>query len=883
MKRVFGAVLCVLFVFIACKNRADSDAEQKKGKTTKSKTEIKSSSTNIVSMSVTSGKETRNFAINNSKDATAILTLPCDHTFDLTAMTLKIAVSKGAKVSPSSEEAQDFSGGKVVQYTVTAEDGTTKVYKVKVNVLPQRKDLQVASITICEKQVVENKVIVGEDVANLTKKDVKILFTGEMTPTEFSMNKVKLVLNQKGSTDTVQFSTEANDAWKAWKSGVIIVQRGGVQNPYSNKNQISTFKVGDAEGVIDETSSPKTIKCIVPDGTDLSRVVPVFTFPAGVVVSPKPGEAVDFTASRTTPVKYTVKAEDGTQAVYYVSVMFKKSDQAKIGKISVGGAEIAVGEADDTIVLEVERTTDLTRIKPVVEVSEGATYSPKTTQNFSDSVANPINYTVTAENGKSTKTYKLTIKYKPSSLAKITSFKVGEVEGVIDEANHTIKVEVANGTDLTQIQPTIVVAEDGTVSPTSGTKTNFSASTPVDYVVTSQDEKTTATYKVTIVCKKSNVTKITSFKVGDKVGVIDETNHTIEVVMPRTTNLAEVEPVIVVAEGGTVNPASGAKTDFSNSVTSPVDYVVTAADGKTKQTYKVVVRWQSNEAKIKKFIVGTVEKIVGDSDTSIELEVEKTVNLTSIKPTMELSKGASFAPDTAQNFSTSVATPIVYTVTAEDGTTKSYNVTIKHKKSNKAEITSFTVQTVSGSPAPRVSSDDSLPKKNFLVKVFYQTVNINAVVPIMTCSEGATVVPAPTAPQNFSNGQKVTYTVTSEDGNVTNEYEVQVLQFPPQHKIKVHEEPTKKIENVLKVYLPPTKTTVQGSDLKVYSGSDTSPSYVPASQISLGYPTSNTSVSTVNLDPTGDTSFYIILDKGPGFIRVAFKVVVTRTPLPATP
>ena len=49
---------------------------------------------------------------------------------DLSEMIPTIVVSSKAKITPASGVAQDFSNGKKVEYTVTAEDGTTKKYSV---------------------------------------------------------------------------------------------------------------------------------------------------------------------------------------------------------------------------------------------------------------------------------------------------------------------------------------------------------------------------------------------------------------------------------------------------------------------------------------------------------------------------------------------------------------------------------------------------------------------------------------------------------------------------------------------------------------------------------------------------------------------------------
>ena len=50
----------------------------------------------------------------------------------LTALVPTIEVSDGATVTPASGVAQDFSNGKIVTYTVTAEDGTVAEYKVSI-------------------------------------------------------------------------------------------------------------------------------------------------------------------------------------------------------------------------------------------------------------------------------------------------------------------------------------------------------------------------------------------------------------------------------------------------------------------------------------------------------------------------------------------------------------------------------------------------------------------------------------------------------------------------------------------------------------------------------------------------------------------------------
>ena len=75
---------------------------------------------------------------------------------------------------------------------------------------------------------------------------------------------------------------------------------------------------------------------------------------------------------------------------------------------------------------------------------------------------------------------------------------------------------------------------------------------------------------------------ITSFRIGEAVGVIS--GNTIAVEVPSGTSVTALVPEITVSAGATILPASGVAQNF----TSPVEYIVGAADGTTK-TYTVTV------------------------------------------------------------------------------------------------------------------------------------------------------------------------------------------------------------------------------------------------------------------------------------------------------
>lgn len=83
----------------------------------------------------------------------------------------------------------------------------------------------------------------------------------------------------------------------------------------------------------------------------------------------------------------------------------------------------------------------------------------------------------------------------------------------------------------------------------------------------------------------STACDITSFNIGEAIGVINDTDGTIDVEVPEGTALTSLSPVITVSPGASVSPASGTAQDFTN----PVTYTVTAADGQTTKEYEVTV------------------------------------------------------------------------------------------------------------------------------------------------------------------------------------------------------------------------------------------------------------------------------------------------------
>jgi hypothetical protein len=173
--------------------------------------------------------------------------------------------------------------------------------------------------------------------------------------------------------------------------------------------------------------------------------------------------------------------------------------------------------------------------------------------------------------------------------------------------------------------------------------------------------------------------EIIAFSIDGNDGIID--NDVITVVVPQNADLTELAPEITLdTEGANVVPASGEPQDFTDSVTEPLEYTVSA-----HKTYAVTVKnagHGSSERAITGFTITVDSKpytgTIDEAQKTITLVLPYGTSLVSLAPKITLSTNATVTPasDSRQNFSFSNVVPFPYTVTAQNGMQARYNVTV---------------------------------------------------------------------------------------------------------------------------------------------------------------------------------------------------------------
>ena len=613
------------------------------------------------------------------------------------------------------------------------------------------------------------------------------------------------ILNPLASpSDTTRYTltvTDANGCFRTDKVSVFVDVTS-----LNDETDVLSFglstppQTGNAD--IDLVSH--TIDIEVDYGTDLTELIPTFTLSNGAtakvggVLQQSGTTANDFTNA----VVYVITAEDGTTTqAWTVSVSVAPNDETDIlSYIFSEQTGVAVIDlVSHTIDIEVEYGTDLTDLVATFTLSDGGTATVGGLAQHSGTTANDftsqVTYIVTAEDGTTVQDWIVTVAVAPNTETDILSYSFSEQTGVanIDLVSYTVNIEVEYGTDITDLVATFTLSDGATaavggLAQQSGT-TVIDFTSAVAYVVTAEDGTTVQDWIVTVTVAPNDETDIQSYSFSEqtKDAIINAVSHTVEIEVKYGTDVTALVATFTLSEGATA--AVGGLTQqsgtTSNDFTSAITYLVTAEDGTTVQDWIVTVTVAPNtETNILSYSFGippqTGNAVIDPVSYTVNIEVEYGTDVTALVATFTLSDGATAtvgglaqqSGTTANDF----ASPVTYTITAEDGTTvQDWIVTITVAPNTETDILSY-----SFSEQTEDAVIDAV-YHTIIIEVEYGT-DITDLVATFTLSDGATAAIGGLAQQSGTTANDftstVTYNVTAEDGTTTQDWAVTVNVAP---------------------------------------------------------------------------------------------------------
>ena len=310
-----------------------------------------------------------------------------------------------------------------------------------------------------------------------------------------------------------------------------------------------------------------------------------------------------------------------------------KSDKAEIKSWKI---EDKLANIDGTdITIDLSYGTDITALQADVQLSSGASISPDPV-NIMD-YTNPVNFKVTAEDGKTTKTYKVKVSAAKNNGAAIKSWKFGSKLATIRGTG--INITLSSGTDITGLKADVQLSTGASISPDPANSRDYT--NPVNFKVTAEDGKTTKDYKVTVTVNPVNKeAAIKSWKFGSEVATISGTDITIA--LDYGTDITGLKADVQLSTGASISPDPANSRDYTN----PVKFKVKSPDGTVTKTYKVTVSVLNNKIDIKSWKFGSEVATISGTDITIGLAYG--TDITALQADVQLSAGASISPDPAQ-------------------------------------------------------------------------------------------------------------------------------------------------------------------------------------------------------------------------------------------
>jgi hypothetical protein len=725
---------------------------------------------------------------------------------DITSLTARINHTGVSITGQTSAVNFGSSSTTPIEYTVTAEDSTTKIYAVTV------RNEAADDIPTITSFYFTNPQAVGKINQSTGAISVKVPYGTNLGNLKAGISYTGLeIVGIPGANpleDTRSFISPVDYTVKARNGVTTKTYRVTVEKAKNDAKEITAFAFGDISqtdtkviiSAWPNSGGKYPIEVTVPSWQIVTTLTAKISHTGASItgqgVSGGPGtvsgSAVDFSSSSTTPVDYTVTAEDGTTRTYTVTVRRKASadDYPEIQGFYFTNPA-AVGEINQTagtITVKVPYGTDRRNLTAGIcytglEISGLPGASPlKDTRSF----ANPVDYEVRSRDGV-TKTYTVTVSAALNTAKEITAFSFDGIDSssIISAmpnagGKYPIEVTVPAGQSKNALTARIthtgnsimgqgVTGGSGTVT---GSATNFSS--PVDYTVTAEDG-TTKTYIVTVRHEApEDDPEILGFYFTNPLaaGVVNNNTNTITVTVPSNTNTQALMSVVYF-KGISLKPASGLAHNFG----SPVIYTVTGITGETRSYTVTVNRAPSSAKDITRFTfpgVADAETIIGAVPDStgtypIAVWIPAGMALDNLAPVItHTGAGISPAGGVPQSFNA----PQNYTVTAEDGTVKTYRVTVNPVNTTAKIITSFIFNEVplTGGGAVRVVGSIDQGSHTITVTVPF-TADISALIPSLTYigrsiaeSGGSdrTENPFTGTAKDFSGGQ--TYTVKDQSG-----------------------------------------------------------------------------------------------------------------------
>lgn len=664
--------------------------------------------------------------------------------------------------------------------TVTAEDGTTRDYKVKVYRLSNENKLSSLKVTsnpsaTLSPSFTEN--FYGDYSYNYDATVTEVLIEATAKDTD----KAKVAIYDASDVDLDTLVSDLNSQTKTFgletkKVIVMVTAEDGTVSNYtinlsrklSSDNTLKELSLDKASISPDFNSNTKKYTAEVDASITSVVVNAVPNSLYGKIKEIKGNTDFDFGVNQ---IEVIVEAEDKSTSSYFIDVTRKEYDMATLEDIKVDG--ISIKDFDPSTFEYTLEAVDFSKTSINIETTKSNSYA-KVTGDIGDvslnTGENELHILVTSQNGLVENTYVLKIKRAKNDDNKISSLTVKGVEAANTDPG-IYAVTLPNS--VTKITPEDVIFEtssDASVDKTMTLELSTKDMNIYNFSVTSESGNVQV-YTIKITRTKSNdstMSKVT-LTIGDdssRYCLMDGgTSCKIEVPVDTLEFTLDAE----IHKEATVNPENGTSYSMPASESSKiVELEVTAEDG-TKSIYTVnVERQKSANNNLKDLKVdGTTLEGFNPNKQTYELTVDGTTEEVILSATVEDTDKAVIITDLTKPFKLDfdVRNKLEITVEAEDGKTKTYTVYITREHRIDTSLSDLTINGI------QIEGFTPTKDEYTLSDIPYNTHQLNIMaIPNddLATKTGDGLVRVNTGANN------IVITVTAHDTSVTKDYVIKV-------------------------------------------------------------------------------------------------------------
>lgn len=254
---------------------------------------------------------------------------------------------------------------------------------------------------------------------------------------------------------------------------------------------------------------------------------------------------------------------------------------------------------------------------------------------------NPVTLSCISKDESVSLDYVTTVNVIPNDEAELLSLSIDGIDGVIDEVNKTVTVELNFGADLTSQIATFTMSDNATAY--SGESEVVSGITVLDFSlpfaldIVSEDEETTNTYTINVSVLKNTEAEFLTFGTPAIAGIIDDVNKEVEISVPFGSDLSLITLSFTVSDNAKVY------NDSDVEVTSPIEgfiytvpfeMSVVSEDEETTNVYTIeFLELPNTDSTLQSFTLAGVSATIDNDLKTISVETPAATDLSSLAAT----------------------------------------------------------------------------------------------------------------------------------------------------------------------------------------------------------------------------------------------------------